>query len=195
MGKCNFTNNTCVKCTPNSGDPDCLYTMDYCKTAQKEGKCKKEKLDGLYRMIEVQKGFKKGEFDILFKDNKLHAQFYDTKVETKEMGDVKTTGSSQGGGVTFEVTNIQKGVWPWDTLFGVYHQTFGEAQTFIFLELALSKSKITKLDDGLTGENKYYVGVGCMDHKACNFSKATPANFDFTTKFETEFARYGFFLA
>lgn len=169
--------------------------MDFCKIAQKEGRCKAEKLEGLYRMIEVQKGFKKGEFDLLFKDMKLHAQYYDTKVETKEMGDLKVTGTSEGGGITFEVTNLQKGVWPFDTLFGVYHKKAGEAQTFMFLEVAFSDKAIKTLDEGLTGQNKYYVGAGCFDKKACNFAKATPAEFAFTTKFDTEFAKYGFFLA
>lgn len=43
------------------------------------------------------------------------------------------------------------------------------------LEMAMSKSKITTLDDGLKPGNAYYVGVSCKDKKNCDFTKATPA--------------------
>jgi len=39
-------------------------------------------------MIEVNKDYKVGEFDLMFKDGKLYIQDYDTKVEAKEMGTV-----------------------------------------------------------------------------------------------------------
>jgi len=32
-------------------DPDCEYTAAYCTIAQKEGHCKQEVIEGLYRMI------------------------------------------------------------------------------------------------------------------------------------------------
>jgi hypothetical protein len=48
FGKCDFTNNTCVKCN-HTGDKDCLQTMDYCKAAQKEGRCKSQELSGLFK--------------------------------------------------------------------------------------------------------------------------------------------------
>lgn len=75
--------------------------MAYCQIAQKAGRCKRDELSGLFRKIQVNKNYKKGEFDLLFKDSKMYMQFYDTKVESKELGDVKTTGSAEGGGVTF----------------------------------------------------------------------------------------------
>merc|ERR1711937_1069540 len=52
FAKCNFQNNTCEKCD-HTKDKDCIQTMDFCKIAQKEGKCKQDKLNGLFRMIEV----------------------------------------------------------------------------------------------------------------------------------------------
>jgi len=45
-------------------------------------------LDGLYREIEVNLKYKKGEYDLLFKEKKMYMQYYTTKVETKELGDV-----------------------------------------------------------------------------------------------------------
>lgn len=95
-------------------------------------------------MIEVNPNYLKGEFDVLFKDGKMHIQDY-TKVETKELGDVKATGMAEGGGVTFEVTNWKSDpkIWPHDSMFGVYKESFGEANTFKFLELAFSDKAIT----------------------------------------------------
>jgi len=46
--------------------------MDYCKIAQKEGKCKRDELKGLFRMIEAQTGYDKGEFDVFFKGGKMY---------------------------------------------------------------------------------------------------------------------------
>lgn len=99
FGKCNYDNNTCDPC--KQGDKDCIYTMAYCKVAQKAGRCKRQELAGLFRKIQVNKNYKEGEFDLLFKFGKMYAQYYDTKIETKELGDVKTTGAAAGGGVTF----------------------------------------------------------------------------------------------
>lgn len=70
-GKCDFSNNTCVKCN-NTADKDCIQTMDYCKAAQKQGRCKAQELSGLFRMIEVNPSYEEGEFDVLFKDGKMY---------------------------------------------------------------------------------------------------------------------------
>jgi len=71
FGKCDFGNNTCVKCN-NTSDKDCIQTLDYCKSAQKQGRCKAQELSGLFRMIEVNPSYEKGEFDVLFKDGKMY---------------------------------------------------------------------------------------------------------------------------
>jgi hypothetical protein len=128
-------------------------------------------------MIEVNPKYKMGEFDLLFKDGKLYMQDYDTKVEAKEMGTIKPTGSTDAGGVTFEVTGWKADplIWPFDTMFGVYQTKDGEAQTFKFLEFAVAEKAITKLDDALTGTGLYWVGISCFDTKNCDFTKATPA--------------------
>jgi hypothetical protein len=77
----------CVEC--KQGEPKCTNTLDFCKVANKEKHiCKAQTLSGLYRMIEVNKDYKVGEFDLMFKDGKLYIQDYDTKVEAKEMGTV-----------------------------------------------------------------------------------------------------------
>jgi len=163
--------------------------MDYCKAAQGEGRCKAQELSGLFRMIEAEPGYNKGEFDVLFKDGKMYMQDFDTKVAAKDLGDVKATGAAEGGGVTFEVTNwkSEPKIWPHDKLFGVYKKSFGESQIFTFLELAFSETAITKLDDGLKG--RYFLGASCSDTKICDFSKATPAE-----KQSSQYAKYKFFL-
>ena len=151
--------------------------MAYCKVAQKAGRCKRQELSGLFRKIQVNRHYAKGEFDLMFQDNKMYAQYFDTKVETKELGDVKVTGTAPGGGVTFQVTNWKSDpkIWPFDTLYGVYKLTFGQSNTFKFLELAFGKTAITALDDGLDGVNgRYWTGVSCADTKNCDFSKASP---------------------
>jgi len=114
-------------------------------------------------MIEVQTHYDKGEFDVLFKDGKMYMQDFDTNVTAKDLGDVKATGASEGGGVTFEVANWkpEPKIWPHDKLFGVYKKSYGESNTFTFLELAFSDKAITKLDEGLTG--RYFVGASCAD--------------------------------
>ena len=46
------------------------------------------------------------------------------------MGTVKATGSTDAGGVTFEVTGWKADpkIWPFDTMFGVYQTKDGESQ-------------------------------------------------------------------
>ena len=140
-------------------------------------------------MIEVNPGYDQGEFDVLFKDGKMIMQDFVTKVEAKDLGSIKATGAADGGGVTFEVENWkpEPKIWPHDKLFGVYKKSFGESNTFTFLELAFSDKKITKLDDGLKG--RYFVGASCADDKICDFTKATPAE-----KQSSAYAKYKFFL-
>jgi hypothetical protein len=189
FGKCNYANNTCEKCD-HTKDKDCIYTMDYCKVEQKTGKCKQVQLKGLYRMIEVNPGYEVGEFDVLFKEGKMYIQDYDTQVAAKEVGDVKATGAAEGGGVTFEVSNWkpEPKIWPHDKLFGVYKKSYGESNTFTFLELAFAEEKITKLDQGLQG--RYFIGASCADDEICDFSKATPEEL----RESSQYAKFKFFL-
>lgn len=193
FAKCDFKNNTCVDCDHDK-DKDCLQTKDYCDVAQKEGKCKPETLSGLFRMIEVNPNYDVGEFDIMFKDGKMYMQDYVSKVEAKDLGTIKPTGSAEGGGIAFEVTDWkpEPRIWDKDTLFGAYKTSAGESQTFTFLELAFSEQAITKLDDGLKG--RYFVGAGCKEdkdggEKICDFTKATPAE-----KRNSQYAKYKFLM-
>lgn len=118
----------CVKCDQG---PGCVQTLSVCKEANKEKHiCKAQTLGGLFRMIEVNPKYMQGEFDLLFKDDKLYMQDWDTKKEAMEMGSIKATGSTDAGGVTFEVTGWKADpkIWPFDTMFGVYHTKDGESQ-------------------------------------------------------------------
>jgi len=77
-GKCDYEKNTCVSCTPGADDRDCLYLMSYCETAKTEGRCKEEVLSGLFRSIEANLPFAKGEFDVQFRGGKMFIQDYTT---------------------------------------------------------------------------------------------------------------------
>lgn len=70
-GKCDYENNSCKECTPGADDRDCIYLMSYCKTAQKEDRCEQETLSGLWRSIEANIPYNKGEFDIQFRSGKM----------------------------------------------------------------------------------------------------------------------------
>jgi len=121
-------------------------------------------LSGLYRQIEVNQKYAKGEYDLLFKDKKMYMQYYDQKVETKELGDVKTNGITDDGSVMFSVTNWKSDpkIWPFDTLNGVYKESFGQENIFKFLEIAFGKDEIKSLDQGLDPTSgRYWVGVKC----------------------------------
>jgi hypothetical protein len=144
-------------------------------------------------MIEVNPNYEIGEFDLEFKDGKMYMQEFVSKLEAKDLGTVKTTGAADGGGVTFEVSGWkpEPKIWPGEKLFGVYKQSFGESQTFTFLELAFADHAITKLDDGLKG--RYFVGASCAEssngEKICDFSKATPAEMK-----SSQYAKFKFLM-
>jgi len=186
---CDFKNNSCVDCTPGK-DKGCSNTAAFCEAAKAAGHCKVNPLNGLYRQIEVNKNYKKGEYDLLFKDKKLYMQYFDTKVETKELGDVKEDGITDDGMVMFTVDNWKSdpNIFPFDTLHGVYKETFGQQNIFKFLEIAFSNKAIQKLDDGLDGQSgRYWVGVKCASAYNCDFSKASPEKLTQTPAWISEF--------
>lgn len=52
-------------------------------------------------MIEVNAKYQTGEFDLLFDSGKIYMGLVDTKPESKDLGDIKETGTTDTGGVTF----------------------------------------------------------------------------------------------
>ena len=112
--KCNYSDNTCVKCTPGADDRDCIYLDSYCKTAKEEGRCEQETLSGLWRSIAANIPYIHGEFDIQFRSGKMFIQDYTTMKEAMEVGDIKKTGNAERGGVIFEVMNWKADpkIWP-----------------------------------------------------------------------------------
>lgn len=143
-------------------------------------------------MIEVNPGYDVGEFDVLFKDGKMYMQEYVSKLEAKDLGEIKPTGAAEGGGVAFEVHNWkpEPKIWGKDKLFGAYKTSAGESNTFTFIELAFSDHAITKLDEGLQG--RYFVGVSCVENGGqhiCDFTKATPAQ-----KQSSAYAKFKFLM-
>lgn len=168
-GKCDYKSNSCVKCTPGA-DADCKYLMSYCMSAQKEGLCKKVPVNGVFRMLEANRGFKHAEFDLEFKDGDIHIGEFITAKAGNGFGHTKFNETAG----TFEVTAWESdpNIWPHKQMFGVYKQYRGEQQVFNFLEIAFADHPITELKDGL-GEF-YLIGFNCMDPKVCDFSKASP---------------------
>ena len=127
--KCNYSDNTCVKCTPGDHDKDCIYLESYCKTAQEEGRCQQETLTGLWRSIEANIPQYWGEVDIQFQGGKMFIKHQDgEKFAPLFVGDIKKTGNAERGGVTFEVMNYKANpiTWPHDTMYGIYEMTYGE---------------------------------------------------------------------
>jgi len=142
--------------------------------------------------------YTKGEFDLLFKSKKMYMQFFDTKIETKELGDIETTGVTDDGLVTFQVKNWKATpmIWPFDTLYGVYKETYGQSNIFKFLEVAFGKDPLTKLDQGLDGTDaRYWVGVKCSDTMICDFKKASPEQMTQTMAALSEFEELQFMTA
>ena len=66
--KCLFDTGQCQICDP-AKDPGCQYTIDYCTAS-----CKKSNVLGVWRGIQVNKGFKVAEYDFsFFPDGKVSA--------------------------------------------------------------------------------------------------------------------------
>lgn len=84
--------------------------MSYCKTASKEGLCKKHAVSGVFRMVEANKGFHKAEFDVEFKDGDIHIGEYITAKSGNGFGHIKFNETSG----TFNVTAWESdpSIWP-----------------------------------------------------------------------------------
>jgi len=96
--------------------------MDFCKAARAAGQCKQELISGLYRTIEANLPYSKGEFDLQFRDNKMYIQDWDKEKEAMEVGDLKKTGDTASGGVKFQIENWKSDpkIWPHDELHGMF---------------------------------------------------------------------------
>jgi len=92
--------------------------------------------------------------------------------------------------VMFTVQNFKNdpNIWPFDTLHGVYKESFGQENIFKFLEIAFGKDKITSLDQGLDASNgRYWVGIKCANAQNCDFKKASPETMAQSFAYITEF--------
>jgi len=68
--------------------------MTYCEAARKEGRCEKNHLTGLFRAIQANLPFQRGEYDIEFKDDKMYIVEYKKDKQPVEVGDLKPTGKT-----------------------------------------------------------------------------------------------------
>ena len=63
--KCNTTSAQCEQCD-HVKDPTCLYTTAYCQAAEKQICKKPSAIEGVWRGIQIQKGFCREEWDFKF---------------------------------------------------------------------------------------------------------------------------------
>ena len=144
---CNVTSAKCMPCIPAT-DPGCLYTTAYCKAAEAQICKKPSAVAGVWRGLQIQKGFCREEWDFKFgktdgtvdiqtlsKNDPAHPdeQWTGTYVETPGTGkqinvviDIKTAPAAD--------TCI--GAKAGDKLTGYYMESDGQAQTFKFMYLA-----------------------------------------------------------
>jgi hypothetical protein len=127
-------------------------------------------------MIMVQNGYTVGEFDMLFDAaGHLVSQMYVTSATALGKGKVAVTGTSDAGETLIHITEWAGSPIKATSGYGAYKLKPGQSQTLNLLELAMSKTEVKGLDDGLKEGNAYFVGVSCKDTKNCDFSKAAPA--------------------
>jgi hypothetical protein len=170
--KCNYSVGECQECHPSSADPACIYTKDYCDQS-----CKKGSAGGVYRGIEISKGFDWGEWDFtFFSDDKAAFELH-SKAIKYEASVVKAGEAPGGAKITFTMTAAPAGgpinVKVGDKLIGIYTSNPGQRQELGFLNLALSKpdgTAIATFDGGMVALE--FTLIKCVDAKGCDFSKA-----------------------
>jgi len=151
FAKCNPVTGQCESC--QQGAPGCQYTVDYCKAS-----CQKSNVLGVWRGIQINKGFKVAEFDFTFyPDGKVafvstsassavyEATFNEAGVsqEGRPIIMVITNAPASGGPLPLTVNNNIRG------LFTVQDGEEGITR-FMNLALGFNLNPATSFDDGMT---------------------------------------------
>ena len=143
---CNFTTLKCMPCIHGT-DPRCIHTTDWCKATEAQICKKPSAIAGIWRGIQIQKGFCREEWD--FKFGKTGGT---VDIQTLSMNDPAHPGEQWTGTYTetpgtgkinIEI-NIKTapdadtciGAKAGDKLTGYYMEKDGQAQTFKFMYLA-----------------------------------------------------------
>jgi len=171
FAKCDPVTGSCQSCTQGS-DPSCQYTADYCKAS-----CQKSNLMGIWRGIQINKGFKVAEFDFTFyPDGKV--TFVSTANSSAVYEALFTEGgvTSEGRPVIFVITVAPtQGPLPIqmnNNLRGLFTVNDGEQgiTRFMYLGLGFNLVPATTFDDAMS--KMEFVLISCKTATHCDFTAA-----------------------
>ena len=141
--KCNTKDGVCYKCNKTAQDPECLYTKDVCSAT-----CKKQgQINGVWRGVQINKGFTVGEWDFDFTvADQCKITFTGDKQEVYMTKPTLSDGASSGTSTaTFEFDGTAApgnilGVKSGDKLNGIFEKFDGQSNTFQVMYLAMAKT-------------------------------------------------------
>jgi len=140
--KCNTKDGKCYTCNKTAEDPECLYTKDVCNAD-----CKKQgQINGVWRGVQINKGFVVGEWDFDFTVADLcRITFTGDKQEVYMTKPTLSDGASSGTSTaTFEfdtaVPGNILGVKSGDKLNGIFQKFDGQSDVFEVMYLATAKT-------------------------------------------------------
>jgi hypothetical protein len=188
FAKCNPKTNTCDACDPGN-DKDCLQTKAWCAAYVAAGKCKANphELVGVWRGNAIEKGFKRGEYDVEFNADatEVTLSFFDTSAEKKWHAAVAVSAATaeEAGVQLLDLTFDQAppsnelGVAAGQKVTALFQEKDDYTGLFKILYFAIPKAGAATPPsfDAAMDDSTEFVLVGCKATGACDFSKAAPA--------------------
>jgi len=173
FAKCNPLNGACEVCV--QGTPGCLYTADYCKAS-----CKKTDLYGVFRGIQINKGFKVTEWDFTFyPDGKAAFRSTTDLTQIYEALYSSSGTTKQGLPISMLITSAPVGgplpLNARDSISGmtIVSTSYTGLTKFLYMGLGLPGSAATTFDDAM--DKLEFVLITCADStgaSGCNFEVA-----------------------
>lgn len=170
FAKCNFTTGQCIKC--NSSDPDCRYTEAQCDVF-----CHKSAAQGVFRGIQINKGFTVGEWDFsFFSDGHVAFELHGTSVKYEATFNERGS-ASEGTSMVFTILEAPAGgpldVSTGDILSGLFITDPGQNRivNYMYLGLGKSGSAASTFDQAMTGGFEFVL-TSCQDKAPCDFSSS-----------------------
>jgi len=173
FAKCNPYTGTCQSCQQT--DPDCKYTVDYCLAS-----CQKSNLIGVWRGIQINKGFKVAEWDFTFYPDGKVAFVSTIDSSSKYEALFSEAGkSTEGRPVTFFITMAPAGgplpISVQNSLGGLFTVQDGEEGVTRFLNLGLGvtpSAPATTFDDAMTKLDFVLISCKSATGTGCDFTAA-----------------------
>ena len=171
----------CVECTPGK-DAGCSQTFEYCHAAEAQICKKPSKITGVWRGIQVQKGFCREEWDFNFGADgsvQISTAGTDTAVANEKWsGTFNETGALSGGqGMSFEIViktapgaSTCMGAKADDKLEGMYKEADGYDSTFKFMYLATGKAN-GQIPTSFDASASDLVLLACKAKGDCDFTR------------------------